>query len=460
MLLLFILSTALCFGLPAFSFASEGMAPGPVLSFQEFSRKVLEYYPKLKAAQGDVDTALARQMQARAGHWPSVDLSLGYKITEDPVDVFGTLLRQERFTSADFDLKRLNTPDRHQDFTTQIHMDWPLFDAMQTVHRVRSARANVKAAESEEAFTLMEARLMAQDAYFNAVTLERLAVLVNEVYASASEDLKKASDLKEKGMVLGADYYAARVMFGDLTRMKNEVSRQKKAMAALLNILMGEPLEREWALAPGLKEAVPFSRDAQKSLQTAFSNRPDLLALDNRYKSLEAELSRARSSSLPALIFFGDATNDRNKIGSPGGSNYSVGLKARMPLWDPALRGKVSEARSQQVRLEHDIALYKDNIKREVVEALARQDVLKDNLGVFKGMSEDAAEAVMLMVPLYNEGRKSIKDLFEARRAYLQSREAYEKALSGVWLCEGRMLFLTGTLSGEQMDNLVQGAVL
>ena len=272
--------------------AGETQTSAPELSFETFSQRVVAYYPKLKAAHSDVDIALAQQMRAKAGFWPSLDLSAGYQVSNDPVNVFGMLLRQDRFTSSDFDLKRLNTPDRHQDMSAGVHVELPLFDAMQTIGRVRSARENLKASQADEAFTKMEALLMAQDAYLNALTLDKLASIINEVQKSSDEDLQKAKELKDKGMILGADYYSARVMFGDFTRMKNEIARQRMAMTVLLNILMGESVDKVWILTDTIKEAEAPLQDQQKLMETAFINRPDLSSLNARIQASASELSR------------------------------------------------------------------------------------------------------------------------------------------------------------------------
>ena len=427
------------------------------LSFEQFYQKVLTYYPKLKAAHSDVDVALAREMQAKAGFWPSLNLSTGYKISDDPVNVFGMLLRQERFTSADFDLKRLNTPDRHQDFSLGAHVEWPLFDAMQTIDRARAARENLKAAESDEAFTKMEALLIAQDAYLNALTLDELTVIVDDVQKSSDEDLQKAKDLKDKGMILGADYYSARVMFGDFTRMKNELHRQKKAMTALLNILMGEAVDVERSLSsPLIRETTITGQDARELVDLALTHRQDLSGLELRLKASEADISRARSTGLPALSAFADATEDRNKIGSSGGNNYTVGVKAEMPLFDPSREGRVKEAVARRERLAHDIQVFKDGISRDIAEETARHEALRDNMDILKGMREDAKASVSLMAPLYSEGRKSVADLMAARRAYLQVVETHQKSLMGAWMSEARLLFLTGRLNEEAMKSLAQ----
>ena len=442
------------------SFAGEVSSSAPALSFQAFSQKVLAYYPKLKAAHSDVDIALAKKMQAQSGFWPSLDLSAGYKVSDDPVNVFGMLLRQERFTSADFDLKRLNTPDHHQDFSAGVHAEWPLFDAMQTIGRARSAREFVKASQADEVYTKMEALLMAQDAYLNALTLEKLSAIINEVQKNSDDDLQKAKDLKDKGMILGADYYSARVMFGDFTRMKNEIARQKIAMTALLNILMGESVDKAWTLTSTIKEAEAPLQDQQKLMEMALANRPDLSSLNARLQAFDFELSREKSTVLPTLSAFGDATNDRNNVGESGGNNYTVGVKAELPLFDPSREGRVKEAKARKDQLEHNVQILKDSIGRDITEETARYDTLRDNMAVLKGMTDDAKEAVTLVVPLYSEGRKSIADLLEVRRAYLQSAQAYNKAVMGIWLSEARLLFLTGQLNEDGMKKLVEGAGL
>lgn len=440
---------------PFISSAQESL-----LSFQDFSERVLAYYPKLKSSQNNIDTALAQQMQAKAGYWPSLNLSVGYDVSTDPVNVFSTLLHEGRFTTADFDLKRLNTPDRHQNFSSGIQMDMPLFDAMQTIYRVRSAREHVQAAQYDASFTRMEALLMAEDAYLNAVTLEQISLSVNEIWKDSDRDIQKAKDLKEKGVILGADYFAARVMQGDMARLKNELDRQKSAMMTLLNILMGNDSDQKWVLTNSIKESVTDMPSRQELVAQANASRADVAALNARFMALEADLSREKSSVLPQIHGFADAANNRDQFESAGNNHYTVGIKADMPLFDPSHHGKVKEFQNKQAQLKNDIQLYKDQISRDIAEELARYQALQDNMPIIKGIMEDAQEAVSLLVPLYDEGRKSIADLLKARQAYLQSVQVYYKSLTGVWLSQGRLMFLSGQLNDEEMKKIIEGAGL
>ncbi len=448
------LSAVAGFALFTVSFAGEEPVRPEVLSFETFSQKVLAYYPKLKVAHSGVDIALAKKMQAQAGFWPTLDLSAGYKISDDPVNVFGMLLRQERATTADFQPPRVNSPGPHQDLSAGVHIELPLFDAMQTIGRTRSAREMVKASQADESFTKMEALLMAQDAYLNALTLEKLSAVIDAVQKNSGEDLQTAKDLKDRGMILGADYYSARVMFGDFTRMKNEITRQRKAMTTLMNILMGESMDRVWTL-PGVIDGFEFPlQDQQKLVQTAFVIRPDVLALNARIQASDSELSREKSSSLPRVSAFGDVANSREGLGDSGGNNYTVGVMANMPLFDPSRDGRIREAKARKDQLEYNVQLLKDSIRQDITGEFARNVTIRDNMAVLKGMAEDAEQAVSLMGPLYNEGRKSIVDLFEIRRAYLQSAQAYDKALIEIRLSEARLLFLAGRLNEDEIGKL------
>jgi outer membrane protein TolC/predicted DNA-binding protein (UPF0251 family) len=449
-----------CLFWAAASFADDPGAAAVPLSFGEFSRKVEAYYPRLKGAQGDIAAALARKMQAQAGFWPTLGVSAGYTVSNDPGNVFGMLLRQDRFTSSDFDLKRLNSPDRHQGFAGGIHMEIPLFDAMQSIRRTRAAGDGVMAAQADAAFTRMEALLIAHDAYLNALALERLSTLITEVEAGSAADFRKAKDLKDKGVVQGADYYSARVMLGDVRRMKNEVLRQHTAMMALLNILMGEPVEKYWIIVGSIKDTDFPTQNRKALIEAALLNRQDVTALDARLRAADHEAAREKASGLPSVNAFGDAANERNTLVSPGGNQYSVGVKAQMPLFDPSRKGRVAEISARKEQLRNGVDALKDRVRQDISEEVSRYEALRDNMSVYKEMSADAGQAVALTLPLYDEGRRSIADLLELRRAYLQSAQAYDRALTGIWLSRARLLFLTGRLNNDEIKRLAEGAGL
>ena len=72
------------------------------------------------------------------------DISRG----NDPVYVFGTRLRQQQFTQADFALDSLNKPEPIGNFATRISGGWLLFDSFRTQKSVQGADLMRKSAAS------------------------------------------------------------------------------------------------------------------------------------------------------------------------------------------------------------------------------------------------------------------------------------------------------------------------
>src|SRR5581483_12277858 len=64
----------------------------------------------------------------------------------DPVYVFGSRLRQQRFTEADFALNRLNTPNPFGNFSTKFGGAWTLFDSFGSWHGMTRAKLMEEAA--------------------------------------------------------------------------------------------------------------------------------------------------------------------------------------------------------------------------------------------------------------------------------------------------------------------------
>jgi outer membrane protein TolC len=424
---------------------SSAFAQAPAtITFPEFYQKVLQHYPKLKANGADVELALARRMQTTAGFWPSVSVSAGYTETNDPVSVFGMKMRHQVFTSSDFNVDTLNSPGRHRDLEAGVHLDWVLFDAMRTIRNAQAGRAGVRAAKEEETFTRMEAYVIAQDAFAHALSLEAMYAAADEAGKASQEDLKKADELKDKGMVLGADFYSAKTLAGNFTKVKNELGRQRTAMGMLLNTLMGETPTREIVVQGELPKLAAEVKDVQAHIEMAMKSRPDLMAFEARIEAARATLSREKSSVLPQLKAFGDVTNNRGTISDRGGDNFAVGLKADLAVFDPARSGRRQEASFALKRLENERDSLRDTISRDIVQEIAQFEALRENIPVVEGMAEDSAQAVGMVLPLYNEGRKSIADLEAIREAHLNAVLARETTRASAATSEARLYFLTG----------------
>lgn len=427
-----------------------------VLTFKDFYQKVLAYYPKLKQQDANVNLALARKMQAAAGFLPSAQIGAGVSHGDDPVYVFGALLRENNFASDNFALSKLNTPSPHTTYNLTLSGQIPIFDAMQTISRVRSAKLHVDSAQYEAALTQMEAFLVASEAYLKAVAIEKLLNTAADVSRASEEDVKQAEDLKEKGLILGADFYTAKVSLGNINQFKNELAREKQAAHVLLNVLMGEDPFKEFEIRSEEEQTNPDGQTLQHWFEAAFQFRPDLAAIDKVIQAQGIEVSREKSTRLPRVDAFGEARQDTPNFSSDGGQNFIVGVKAKMDLFDPSYSSRVRTSRETLKKLEYDKAMLKDSIARDLANEFARNQTARDNLPLMRKMLEDAKQAVDLTMPLYREGRKSIADLLAIRWAYLQTAQGFYSLATDSKASWTRLLFLSGQLNESNIKDVVE----
>ncbi|MBI4710849.1 MAG: TolC family protein, partial [Candidatus Omnitrophica bacterium] len=107
-----------CFVATCNAFAEDSVMPAPktgleVLTFLDCYQKVLAHYPALKKKYEELAQAKAEKNLAWADLFPRVQGVTSMTTTDDPVGVFGDLLRQKSFSAQDFELNSLNTP-RHR----------------------------------------------------------------------------------------------------------------------------------------------------------------------------------------------------------------------------------------------------------------------------------------------------------------------------------------------------------
>lgn len=422
---------------------AKGLSP---LTLKEFCSKVLAYYPKLKAQGATVEIALARQLQARAGFLPSLQGLAGVNYGDDQVYVFGTLLRQRAFTKDDFDIDRLNNPDARANFDVGLHGEVPLFNAFQTISKVRQARHMVESARYDEVFSGMEALLIAFDAYLNAIVIEKVLEKEEAACINSEADIAQAGELKDNGLVFGADFYAAKVILGGLRNGKNGLTAQKKSLHALLNILMGKDPLQPVKLVDTLKEGDATSLDLKEWLAQAQMLRPDLLSIEEAIRAQEDHVSGERGRAWPVISAFADVRENTKDFHTSGGS-FWVGIKGSIDLFEPgyASRVQVAEKSLRKLKYEKDIA--SDSITRDIIYEHARLEAIKANIPILRDMAADSDQTVNMVLPLYREGRKSIADLLDMRQGNIKTYQAYYAAMVGLKTSAVRLLFLSGQLN-------------
>ena len=116
-----------------------GIRAQELLTLRQAIQIALKQSPDVDAARAGFNDAKANASLARTQYLPQVNFTEDMSRGDDPVYVFGTRLRQESFTQADFALDALNKPEPIGNFATRISGGWLLFDSFRTQKSVHAA---------------------------------------------------------------------------------------------------------------------------------------------------------------------------------------------------------------------------------------------------------------------------------------------------------------------------------
>ncbi|MCC6758667.1 MAG: TolC family protein [Candidatus Omnitrophica bacterium] len=406
---------------------AEDALLSPRVSYKEYLAEVLAYYPLLKKEHASVEKAIAQKALVASGRVPEFWASVKAEYGDDPVYVFGALLRQNRFTSDDFSLGRLNTPSPRVDYSAGVGGQWLLFDFSQTTSRIKAAGLLAESAQFQSESTRMEAILAASEVYSRLAITSKLLETLDEVVSKAEDDVAMAESLSHKGLVLGADFYLARMTKTQLLQTVNETQAQRAALAMVFNVLRGTDPTLPVEVEMDFKKPLSVQGTAQEWIAKAVVGRLDIKTME---KSLEAqgfEVTSEKGSFLPKVMAYGNADENVHRIGDSGGENYIVGIKAKMDLFDPGYGSRVKAAKEEVKRLVAGLQEAKDQAVKDTAEIYYRLQALETNAQLAVQNRDDAAQAAKLMAPLYQQGRRSIDQMISVRAGLVQSQEYWLK---------------------------------
>ncbi len=435
-----------------FVFSEEPAARPPemlsTMTFLDCYKKVLAHYPALKKKYEELEQAKAGKNLALAELFPRIQGVSSMVTSDDPVEVFSMLLRQESFTDHDFQLNAMNSPRHRTNYNFGVQGEMLLFDSFNTISKIRSARRLVKSADLEADFTEMEASLVALENYLAILLARELFNITTGLKNVIDQDLKQADDLQKKGMILGADFYAAKVASAGVERELNRTRAMLKTSRMFMNILMGEDPALVWDATGKIPGDVQERGELQNLIAQAYQKRKDLVAMDSMIDAERIESLRQKTSFLPKIYGFGDLAADSHDLTSSG-KNFTVGMRGSVDFFNPTYPDRTQEAKHRTEALKADRQALRDEIAKQLVGELTAYETVTADHPVLLQAYQDAQQASDLTAKLYQEGRKSIADLLAIRRTYLETASGLQQILFTLELEHAKLLFLSGQLDED-----------
>lgn len=436
--------------LPTVAFSQDANAPSP-LTLQQALNIALEKNPQRKAALADTKAAAADVATARSFLLPHITFSESAERGNDPVYVFGSKLRQQRFTTGDFALNVLNEPDPYENFGTRFGGTWTLFDSFASWHGVTRAQHMKDAALRQLERANQEIVFHVVDSYYGVLLAKRRLDVAEESLKTARAIIGRAKDRYESGIVVQSDYLSAEVRMAtrtqDLIRAQDDLSLAQ----AQLCTAMGVPTSNEFDPTEALAEKhlpVPSLDDLEKQ---AMEKRPDLNQIRSEEAAQQQSVSMAKSAFGPRVnAHAGWQADNPTMFAGGGGNSWVTGIEVQFDLFQGgAKRSKLSHERAIEEKVSAAKEAATDEIQLEVRRAYYDLDVARRKVDVARATIAEANESLRINQVRYDSGLSTITDLLAAEEAAHRSQADYWEAVYSYHTGYANLELTCGTLGPQ-----------
>jgi outer membrane protein TolC len=401
------------------------------LTLQQAVTIALEKNPLRKAAIADTKAAFAGVREARSSRMPHLTFSETGTRGDDPIYVFGTKLRQSRFTNADFALNQLNKPLPFGNFSTRFGGTWNLFDSFATWHGINQAKQMNEAVGHQLDRTDQEIVFRVISSYYDALLAAKELEVAEQSAKTANAIMERSQARFDSGLTVESDLLTAKVRMAarqqELIRARNtlEVAR------AQLNTAMGMPIDSQFQITEALAERTlpaPVLGEVEKQ---ALANRPDLKRIDSEEAAQRQSVSMAKSAFGPRVsAFAGWEMDNPTFVAGGGGNNWLGGIEVQFDIFQGgAKRAELSRQRALEEKVVAMKQAASDAVRLEVRRAYYETDANRQQIEAARAAIAQAQESLRINQDRYDSGLTTITDLLSAEDATRRSQTDYWEAV-------------------------------
>jgi outer membrane protein TolC len=422
--------------------------PSP-LTLKQAVDIALEKNPQRKAVLANTKAAAAGIREARSFLLPHVTFFETGTRGNDPVYVFGSRLRQQHFTNADFALNFLNTPTPLNNFSTRFGGTWNLFDSFASWHGVTRAELGKDAATHQLERADQEVVFGVVSSYYDVLLAKKELEVAEQAMKTAEAILESTKSRFESGVVVESDLLNAQVRLAarkqELIRAQNNLSLAQ----AELGRAMGISTEKTFQPVESLTERALRTTQLEDLEKQAIEARPDLKRIRCEEAAQRQSVAIAKSSFGPRVNAFADWEVDNPTfVTGGGGKNWMAGFEMQLDLF----QGGAKRAELQKERaLQEKIAALKDGasdaIRLEVRRAYYDLDAARQQVDVAKTAIAQAQESLRITQNRYESGVSTITDLLVAEEAASRTQADYWQTVYRYQTGYANLELATGTLN-------------
>jgi outer membrane protein TolC len=286
------------------------------------------------------------------------------------------------------------------------------------------------------------------EAFVNLYKAKASVSLVQENLAEAQQRVKDFSNLEKNGLLARNDLLSAQLQASNFELGLLDAENNWKLANVTVNILLGLPENLELVPDSSMINKSFSVKTLDEYLQTAYTNRKDLAALDLRKKASESSIKSSKGDYYPSLAVTGGyiAADIPEVISITNALNIGVGVSYNIgSLWKTKAKVQQAEARARQAAIGE--SQLNDNIRLDVNHSYLNFLSSQKKIEVYEKAVEQAVENYRIVKNKYNNSLETTTDLLDANTKQLLERMnlifakadavvAYNKLLQAAGLLE------------------------
>lgn len=395
---------------------------------------------QLKNSQAKIEEATAALKEALNNQLPDAKLSASYLWLSN--------------ANVDMKLKSNNpggggtTPTISRAGYAIANASFPVFTGGRIRYGIEASRFLEEATRLDADNNKEEVIQNTIEAFVNLYKAKSSVSLVQENLAEAQQRVKDFSNLEKNGLLPRNDLLSAQLQASNFELGLLEAENNWKLANVSVNILLGLPENLELVPDSSMIDQSFSVKTLDEYLQTAFSNRTDLAAVDLRKKASESAIRSAKGEYYPSLAVTGGyiAADIPEVISITNALNIGVGVSYNIgSLWKTKAKVQQAEARAKQAAIGE--SQLNDDIRLDVNHAYLNFLSSQKKIEVYEKAVEQAIENYRIVKNKHDNNLETTTDLLEANTKQLLERMnlifvkadavvAYNKLLQAAGLLE------------------------
>jgi len=261
------------------------------------------------------------------------------------------------------------------------------------------------------------------EAFVNLYKAKSSVSLVQENLAEAQQRVKDFSNLEKNGLLPRNDLLSAQLQASNFELGLLDAENNWRLANVSVNILLGLTENLELVPDSSMIDQNFSVKTLDDYLQTAYTNRKDLAALDLRKKASESAIRSAKGEYYPSLAVSGGyiAADIPEVITITNALNIGVGVSYNIgSLWKTKAKVQQAEARAKQAAIGE--SQLNDDIRLDVNHAYLNFLSSQKKIEVYEKAVEQAIENYRIVKNKHDNNLETTTDLLEANTKQLLER--------------------------------------